>query len=200
MVGEPVLVVDDDPIVLRTLARTLKRFGASCVTSESASEARALASAPDFRPRAFLLDAGLPEGALAGVDLLAWLRVTWPRVPAAVLTGNVDAALRERARTLDAFYLVKPADSLEVSAFVERFAPGRTRLDERLIEEACSRYGLTPGEVAVVLSVARRQSVDEFCAERGITPRAYRHHAGNIARKTGQSVKDLVLGILAGRE
>jgi len=200
MEGDPVLVVDDDPVVLRTLARTLGRFRAPCVTASSSAEARALASAPDFRPRAFLVDAGLPEGALAGVDLLAWLRSAWPRVPAAVLTGTVDAALRERARALDAFYLVKPADSLEVSAFVERFAPGPRRLDDRIIEEACSKYGLTPGEVAVVLSVARGQFVEEFCEERRITPRAYRHHAGNVAKKTGQSVKDFVLGILAGRE
>ncbi|MFB7129984.1 DNA-binding response regulator [Kitasatospora xanthocidica] len=99
-----ILVVDDEPALLRTLRINLSARHYAVRTAASGGEAldRAAHSAPD----AVLLDLGLPD--LDGMDVLRGLR-THSAVPIIVLSGRTDAA--DKVGALDAGaddYLTKP--------------------------------------------------------------------------------------------
>ncbi|MFE6055692.1 response regulator [Kitasatospora sp. NPDC056446] len=99
-----ILVVDDEPALLRTLRINLSARQYAVRTAASGGEAldRAAHSIPD----AVLLDLGLPD--LDGMDVLRGLR-THSAVPVIVLSGRSDAA--DKVGALDAGaddYLTKP--------------------------------------------------------------------------------------------
>ncbi|GAA3011790.1 response regulator [Streptomyces lactacystinicus] len=99
-----ILVVDDEPALLRTLRINLSARQYAVRTAASGGEAldRAAHSAPD----AVLLDLGLPD--LDGMDVLRGLR-TCSAMPIIVLSGRTDAA--DKVGALDAGaddYLTKP--------------------------------------------------------------------------------------------
>ncbi|MEU3559161.1 response regulator [Kitasatospora sp. NPDC006786] len=99
-----ILVVDDEPALLRTLRINLSARQYAVRTAASGGEAldRAAHSAPD----AVLLDLGLPD--LDGMDVLRGLR-TRSAMPIIVLSGRTDAA--DKVGALDAGaddYLTKP--------------------------------------------------------------------------------------------
>ncbi|MEU3572329.1 response regulator [Kitasatospora sp. NPDC036755] len=99
-----ILVVDDEPALLRTLRINLSARQYAVRTAASGGEAldRAAHSAPD----AVLLDLGLPD--LDGMDVLRGLR-THSAMPIIVLSGRTDAA--DKVGALDAGaddYLTKP--------------------------------------------------------------------------------------------
>ena len=98
-----VLVVDDDPQVVRALRICLNAHGYRVLTaSDGASALRAADDGPDV----VLLDLGLPD--LDGVDVITGLRrVT--TAPIVVLSGRLDSA--DKVRALDAGaddYVTKP--------------------------------------------------------------------------------------------
>ena len=62
-----VLVVDDDPQLLRALRINLSVRGYDVITA--ASGARALAAAAEQPPNVVILDLGLPD--ISGIDVLA---------------------------------------------------------------------------------------------------------------------------------
>ncbi|MBD0669838.1 response regulator [Kitasatospora sp. NPDC091335] len=99
-----ILVVDDEPALLRTLRINLSARQYAVRTAASGGEAldRAAHSVPD----AVLLDLGLPD--LDGMDVLRGLR-TRSAMPIIVLSGRTDAA--DKVGALDAGaddYLTKP--------------------------------------------------------------------------------------------
>ncbi|MFD4654706.1 response regulator [Kitasatospora sp. NPDC058444] len=99
-----ILIVDDEPALLRTLRINLSARQYAVRTAASGGEAldRAAHSAPD----AVLLDLGLPD--LDGMDVLRGLRAH-SAMPIIVLSGRTDAA--DKVGALDAGaddYLTKP--------------------------------------------------------------------------------------------
>lgn len=99
-----VLVVDDEPQIVRALAINLKARGYDVDTA--ADGARALAAAADRHPDVVLLDLGLPD--LDGVEVIRGLR-GWTKVPIIVLSAR--QASNEKVAALDAGaddYVTKP--------------------------------------------------------------------------------------------
>lgn len=99
-----VLVVDDEPEILRTLGITLRARGYDVVLAASGREA--LSRAAELPPDVVILDLGLPD--LEGVDVIASLR-GWTAVPILVLSGRSDSA--DKVDALDAGaddYVTKP--------------------------------------------------------------------------------------------
>lgn len=83
MSGNRVLVVDDDPGLLRAMAIALRAHGWEVVTAATGTEGidAAAVSAPDV----VLLDLGLPD--MPGTDVIAAVR-GWSRVPILVLSAR----------------------------------------------------------------------------------------------------------------
>jgi two-component system, OmpR family, KDP operon response regulator KdpE len=99
-----ILLVDDEPQILRALAINLKALGYQIEAAESGEEA--LQKAAGHRPDAVILDLGLPG--IDGVEVIRGLR-GWTDVPIIVLT--VREGERDKIQALDAGaddYVTKP--------------------------------------------------------------------------------------------
>ncbi|MBY0440848.1 MAG: response regulator [Mycobacteriaceae bacterium] len=99
-----VLIIDDEPHILRALRITLSARGYEVITA--ATGAGALRAAAEHRPDVVVLDLGLPD--LSGIDVLAGLR-GWLTAPVIVLSAHADSA--EKVHALDAGaddYVTKP--------------------------------------------------------------------------------------------
>jgi two-component system KDP operon response regulator KdpE len=99
-----ILVVDDEPQIVRALGINLKALGYRVDTAASGEEA--LRKAADHRPDTVILDLGLPG--MDGIEVIRGLR-GWTTVPIIVL--SVRDAEREKIAALDAGaddYVTKP--------------------------------------------------------------------------------------------
>jgi two-component system KDP operon response regulator KdpE len=156
MSGTRVLVVDDEPQILRALQLKLRTAGYTVETAATAGEA--LMKAAMRPPEAIILDLLLPDG--NGTDVCRELR-TWSTVPIVVLSAVGEE--REKIAALDAGaddYVTKPFSGDEllarVRAQLRRSEPpgrpvvevGELRLDleKRLVTMAGEPVSLTPIE------------------------------------------------------
>ncbi|HJR86718.1 MAG TPA: response regulator [Acidimicrobiia bacterium] len=101
---ERILLVDDEPGIVRALAINLKALGYQIEAAADGEDA--LRKAADHRPDAVILDLGLPG--IDGIDVIRGLR-GWTTVPIIVL--SVREAEREKIAALDAGaddYVTKP--------------------------------------------------------------------------------------------
>ena len=108
-----VLVVDDEPLVLRVMGRMLAHLGHEAVVVDSAEGAlQALREMPlDRQFDVVLTDLGMPL--MNGRDLARHIRKTWPNLPVVLMTGWVERADAE-GEPMFAGRLAKPpsVDSL----------------------------------------------------------------------------------------
>jgi two-component system KDP operon response regulator KdpE len=154
--GQRVLVVDDEPQILRALQTSLRAAGYDVETVESA--AAALSAAAIHPPDAIVLDLVLPDG--RGTEVATELR-RWTAAPIIVLSAVEDE--REKVAALDAGaddYVTKPfgIDELlaRLRAALRRAGPPggpivkvgelEVDLDKRLVTLAGKPVQLTPTE------------------------------------------------------
>ncbi len=107
-----VLVVDDDPQILRALRINLTAHGYHVLLAPDGGAA--LRAAADGHPDVVVLDLGLPD--MDGTDVIEGLR-GWTTVPIIVLSARTDAA--DTVRALDAGaddYVTKPFGMAELLA------------------------------------------------------------------------------------
>jgi two-component system KDP operon response regulator KdpE len=120
-----VLIVDDEPQILRALRINLTARQYDVTTASNGSDA--LAAASESHPDLIVLDLGLPD--LDGVDVIRALR-TWSPVPIIVLSGRADS--RDKVNALDAGaddYITKPFSVDELLARVRAVTRRRTSPD-----------------------------------------------------------------------
>jgi two-component system KDP operon response regulator KdpE len=162
-----VLVVDDEPQILRALETTLRGAGYEVDTAETAETALARAAAKP--PDAVVLDLVLPD--LSGVEVARELRV-WTNVPIVVLSAVGEE--RDKVEALDAGaddYVTKPfgIDELlaRLRAALRRAAgPGdpviaigelTIDLDKRAVFRDGKLVQLTPHEFALLRYLAQNE-------------------------------------------
>jgi two-component system KDP operon response regulator KdpE len=119
-----ILIVDDEPQLLRALRINLQARNYDIVTAGDG--AGAVRSAEKDKPDLIVLDLGLPDK--DGVDVIRELRV-WSPVPIVVLSGRVDS--HDKIDALDAGaddYVTKPFNFEELLARVR--AVNRRRGDQ----------------------------------------------------------------------
>ena len=107
-----ILVVDDEPSVLRSVTVLLEGHGYTVSTATGGADALRLAS--ELRPAAVLLDLSMPR--MDGVEVCERLR-GWSRVPVIVLSALTEET--DKIRALDAGaddYVTKPFASGELLA------------------------------------------------------------------------------------
>lgn len=108
------LIVDDDPDVLRALGFMADTRGFQVERCTSAEEAL-VASASRGAFDCMIIDEKLPDR--AGIDLLEALRTQGMLAPAVLITTGPSARLRRRAAALDAPIVEKPL--LDETLFTE---------------------------------------------------------------------------------
>ena len=163
--GGRILVVDDEPQILRALRTSLRGAGYEVETADTA-EAALVALALD-PPDAVILDLVLPDG--RGTDVCRELR-TWSNVPVIVLSVVGEEA--EKVAALDAGaddYVTKPfgIDELlaRLRAAMRRREPSaepvvelgelRIDLEKRSVAVAGRPVQLTPHEFSLLRALAR---------------------------------------------
>ena len=148
-----VLVVDDEPQILRALRINLRARHYEVATAANGTQA--LDEAAAHPPDLVILDLGLPD--MDGVDVIGGLR-GWTAVPIIVLSGRADS--NDKVEALDAGaddYVTKPfgMDELlaRMRAAVRRTpaaeAPPRVRLGDLVVDLAAKRVTRQPGQPAV---------------------------------------------------
>jgi two-component system, OmpR family, KDP operon response regulator KdpE len=167
-----ILVVDDEPPILRFLRASLVAAGHRVVTAEDA--AGALAAAAREKPDVVILDLGLPDR--SGFDVIAELRKS-SAIPIIVLSARSDERSKVQALDLGADdYIGKPFGIAELTARI------RAALRHRYQSQ-----GETPAFVSGDLTVdlVRRQ-VTRAGHEVKLSPKEFellRHlvaHAGKV--------------------
>jgi two-component system KDP operon response regulator KdpE len=129
-----VLVVDDEPQLLRALRINLTARKYDVVTAVDGTSALALAART--LPDLVVLDLGLPD--LDGAEVIKGLR-GWTEVPIVVLSGRADAS--DKVEALDAGaddYLTKPFSMEELLA---RLRVARRHADRNAPKAAVQRVG-----------------------------------------------------------
>ena len=167
MSGQRVLVVDDEPQILRALGTTLRGAGYEVETAATAETALAVAAASP--PEAVILDLVLPDG--SGTDVCRELR-TWSKAPVIVLSAVGEE--REKIAALDAGaddYVTKPfgVDELlaRLRAVLRRSAPtsepvievGDLTVDvaNRAVSRGGERLRLSPHEFDLLRVLAQNR-------------------------------------------
>jgi len=160
-----ILVVDDEPQILRALRTNLRGAGYEVFTAATAEEA--LAEAAARQPDAIILDLVLPDG--NGTEVCRELR-SWTSVPVIVLSAVGEET--EKVAALDAGaddYVTKPfgLDELlaRLRAALRRAEPGgepvvevgdlRVDLEKQAVTVAGRRVQLTPHEFDLLALLAR---------------------------------------------
>ena len=118
-----VLIVDDEPYILRILAFKLRRAGYVALEAATAEEARAILGSTPVH--CLILDVSLP-GAQDGFQLAERLRddPRHCRIPVVFLTAHSMAADRRRGTELGAAaYITKPFSLQQVIEEVTRLVP-----------------------------------------------------------------------------
>ena len=111
------LVVDDQPDVLRVYARALEADGCDVMTAASAQAAIDLISAAP--PDAMLLDLNMPY--VNGLGLLYRLREVDAELPVAIVTGlALDETRVQEIRDLNAALAYKPLSVEEIQGVARR--------------------------------------------------------------------------------
>ena len=139
-----ILLVDDEPSVLKVLKRIIHRVGGTCTTASSAEEARQLLQEDTFD----LLFSDLYLPGESGMDLIQWVQATFPHIGVIMVSGEDDTAVAEKALEMGAYgYIIKPFKVNEIIINISNAlrrqhleAEHRARFDtlEELVEKRTS--------------------------------------------------------------
>lgn len=177
------LVVEDEPLVARVLARALSPHGRAVVAGSTAAACAAL---DKHAFSAMVVDVGLPDG--SGMAVVARARELDPGMLVLVVSGSVDAARLHDAHAFEVQYLLKPVAPEELALFVERAA---RRIEHRKLRTAGAvadwtrRYGLGPKEGELLLLAALGKERHELPEARQVAPGTIKSQVRTLLVKTG---------------
>ena len=151
--SEIVCLVDDDPMVLRSIGRLLRSDGFAVQPFNNGADFIAYVAAHDVQ--LVVLDLWMKE--MTGLEVLARLCAVSPQTHVIVITGNDDRAARLTAMQIGAVaFLIKPFDDEQFVEAVHR-ALGHPPDTSRLIKPgAHHRFSLTRDSPFVAPSLGQR--------------------------------------------
>ena len=184
-VNLPVIVVDDDPSVLKAISRLLRSDGLEVKTF--ASPAEFLSSYNPDRTGCLVLDLTMPG--LNGLDLQRALRERGGAPPVVFLTGTADIPASVRAMKQGAVdFLTKPAhDDDLLNAVRKALAEERAARAERAAVLDLRRRvdTLTPREREVMEHVVSGQLNKQIAGDLGTAEKTIKVHRARVMEKMG---------------
>jgi CheY-like chemotaxis protein len=162
-----ILIVEDDGLVARQMARILRGAGHTPIL---ASDGRSALQEVADRPDMVLLDLGLPD--LPGEELLRHLkkRPETAGIPVIVITGRTEAAaqLRATAQEIVTDILLKPVSGSQLCQVVDAALAGQQELDPDGLKPTRERQRdliqrlIIEGPDPLVFHICRRLSLDRM--------------------------------------
>jgi two-component system response regulator AtoC len=134
-----VLVIDDDPLIRKTLSTSLSKKGLEAVVAEDGEEG--LQKYEEYNPDLVILDIRLPD--VDGLEVLGRIREKNPNATVIIMTAYDDMKTTIEAIKSGAFeYLVKPLDYVELDLTIDKAFQIRGLEDKvsYLIEEKQKEY------------------------------------------------------------
>ena len=113
------LVVDDEPGVLQTTARILRRLGFAVTCAATGAEGIAVVTAEGAALALVVTDLAMPD--LDGLAVSRAIHALWPALPIILVTGYGETP---RADGVFAASLSKPFTVEELGALVRELIPG----------------------------------------------------------------------------
>lgn len=195
------LVVDDEPLVTRCLARVLRRFGPT-VTASSATQACEL-----LRARAdwlgLLIDLHLTDG--SGLDVLEFARSQQTHASAVILSGAMEPDAINGAYALDAKCLCKPWRSEHIRQFAQEALASEQEVPTKItkaVSALATKHALTPAQTEILMSAVRGIDRASIVAARRVSENTHKTQVRGILRKTRTlslgELRDRVLRSVAG--
>ena len=115
-ISRSIAIVDDDPSVLKALARLLATRSFASKAYISASQF--LVSLPEGLPDCLIADLQMPE--MTGLELLLNLARRGVQIPTIIITAHDEAGTRARCKSAGAIaYLAKPVNETSLFAAVD---------------------------------------------------------------------------------
>lgn len=186
------LVVEDDPVIARSLAKTLGRHFADVVVEQAASVAQVATALARCQPDLVLLDLGLPDG--TGFDVIERLDRLSPRPIIVVVTVFDDdehlfAALQ---RGIDG-YVLKEDSGAEFARILGEIIAGRPPLSPSVARRILDQFRrpepdgekLTARERDVAELIAGGNTVAAAAQALRISANTVQHHVKNLYQKLG---------------
>jgi len=134
-----VLVIDDDPLIRKTLSSYLSKKGFEAVAAEDGEEG--IQKYEEYIPDLVILDIRLPD--VDGLEVLGRIREKNPNASIIIMTAYDDMKTTIEAIKLGAFeYLVKPLDYVELDLTIDKAFQMRSLEDKvsYLVEEKQKEY------------------------------------------------------------
>jgi FixJ family two-component response regulator len=197
-----VYLVDDDPGILRALARLLSANGLQVRAFLSASEF--LDHHDPYSIGCAVVDLALPD--MSGLELQEALLHSCGERPVIFITGQGDIPSSVRAMKQGAVdFLTKPVDEDDLLAAVRAALEKNSRLrqEQRERETAKARFAmLTHRESEVLTGVVAGRLNKQIAHELGIAEKTIKVHRARVMAKTGaRSLAELVRNaVRAGKE
>jgi FixJ family two-component response regulator len=117
-------IIDDDPAVLKALARLLRTHSFTVTTFPSGQQF--LASLPEPLPDCLILDLQMPG--MTGLEVQQDLARRGIRIPTIIITAHDEAGIREQCKSAGAIaYLAKPVPQAELFAAIEAAGSDQAR-------------------------------------------------------------------------
>ena len=181
--SEEVFIVDDDPLLRRTLARLVTSAGHEVRTFGSAGEL--LESWDGVHPRCLILDLRLPD--LDGMELYSRLRTTGSVPPVIFITGFGDIPTSVQAMKSGALdFILKPFVNDALLGAIESALEEetRSRASRDRLQSLAQRYAtLTTREREVMALVVAGRMNKQVARDLRISEKTVKVHRGRVMAK-----------------
>lgn len=182
-----ILLVDDDVLILKLLARALEAAGFQVRTASSGEEALAMLSGDGLQPQLEVLDIAMPG--MSGLELAAHLG----NVPYMFLSANDSEEVAERAAAAGAVgFLLKPIDPVRLVPTVRAALARGAEIQDLRAEEQRLTQALREGrETGMAVGVL----MERFRIDRHTALRMLRNHARSHQRKLNEVAVELLRSV-----
>jgi len=187
-VTQTVLLVEDEPDALESLARSLTHAGYRCFTAANADEALLVADR-ERRLDVVVTDVVLGSDDRAGLLLMGALRERGVVAPIIVITAFADLEKVKFALNAGAAYLLeKPFRAPQLLEVIAKVLSQPDDLARRF-ERALSANNLTDKEMVVAKHLLKGLTSAEIAAVEHNSERTIRQHISKIYEKCGVSTR-----------
>jgi CheY-like chemotaxis protein len=120
-----ILLIDDEPDMLSTCARLVRRLGHDCLTAQDAPQAMQMIK--EQHPDLVVTDLHLPTG--DGFEVSRYIRQSQPQTPVILMTAyHTPDTVRRATLNGATAYLSKPFSNADLSDAIQRaLAPSRQK-------------------------------------------------------------------------
>lgn len=190
---DAVLLVEDDPAIAEALRRMLDDYD----VHHSGNATDAIRRLTERRWTALVVDIGLPEGELAGIEVLRAAQAHDSTLPLLAITGLLASseatsnAIALGGHRIGVSIIPKPVPREDLRRFMADAV--RTRMPlQRFLEER----GFSPREAELVVYLAEGGTMKDFAETKGLslsTVKTYRLRA--LERGRAASIQELILSV-----